>query len=219
MINPNDVNLIIFDLGGTIINDSKADYEAVRRAFLKLGWKMPVSEADYLPYIVLPSDDFYRAITPPEYRARWQEAREKVRQEYYATFMEFSTLYPGAVKTLQALKNRGYRLALYSRAISKIVVDVAGKLALTDYFVYLKNSEDDSLDKYQLAGKIIDKFNATAAIVGDSIQDIEVARETNSLSIGVLYGYGGKEPEKADITINRFEDLLDIFKRNNRGNE
>jgi beta-phosphoglucomutase-like phosphatase (HAD superfamily) len=38
MINPNDVNLIIFDLDGTIVMSQPLVYEATKRAFAKLGW-------------------------------------------------------------------------------------------------------------------------------------------------------------------------------------
>ena len=62
--------------------------------------------------------------------------------------------------------------------------------------------------------KIKEKYGGlTAAVVGDRCHDIEAARETNSLSIGALYGYGDKEPEEADIKINKFDDLLSIFDR------
>jgi len=211
MINPNDVNLVIFDLGGTLISDVKADYEAVRRAFIKLGWKMPVSFKDYGPYLVLPSEEFYKTITPPEHRARWQETRAAVHQELHASFVEYSTLYPAVAKTLKTLNNNGLSLALYSRAVSKIVTDVSDKLEISQYFCYMKTEADNALEKTGLARKIIKQFDAKAAIVGDSIQDLQVAKDTGSLSIGVLYGYGGKAPEAADFTLRKFSDLLTIF--------
>lgn len=40
MINPNDVNLIIFDMDGTIIPSLEIVYEAIKRAFAKLGWPL-----------------------------------------------------------------------------------------------------------------------------------------------------------------------------------
>ena len=212
MIRPDDVDLIIFDLGGTIISEIKPDYEAVRRAFKKLGWEMPVSEVtDFSPYMALPSNEFYQAITPPEKRARWQEAREMVRREYYATFLEFSEFYPGVKQTLASLNQRGLRLAVYSRAESRLVIDVVTKLGIEKHFIYLKQPGDDVFDKENVARKIITGFKAKAAIVGDRMLDIEVAGKTGALSVGVLYGYGGKEMGKGDFTLNRFSDLLGIF--------
>jgi phosphoglycolate phosphatase len=214
VINPDEVGLIIFDLGGTLISDVKADYEAVRRAFEKLGWRMPVgNEREYLPYMTMPSDDFYRTITPPEHRDEWQAGREVIRQEYFRTFPEFSRLYPGVIGTLKTLRGQCLHLALYSRAASKIVVDTSAKLGIDKYFDYIKTDKDDGTDKIDLARQIIIRYDVPAAVVGDSIHDIDVARKTGSLAIGVKYGYGGKEVAEADILLSRFSDLLQIFAR------
>ena len=63
-----------------------------------------------------------------------------------------------------------------------------------------------------MVGKIISKFpNSKSATVGDRIHDIEAAKENDILSVGALYGYGKDEPKKADVTINKFSDLLNIF--------
>ena len=70
------------------------------------------------------------------------------------------------------------------------------------------------MTKIELIRKIKDRFGGMeAAVIGDRIHDIEAARETGSLSIGVLFGYGKDEPEQADMTIRKFNDLLDIFDR------
>jgi uridine kinase len=87
-------------------------------------------------------------------------------------------------------------------------------LDIREYFDYIECIQENGLTKPQLVRKIREKFGGlTAAVVGDRVHDVEAARETNSLSIGVLFGYGGEEPEKADITINRFDELLSIFDR------
>ena len=91
---------------------------------------------------------------------------------------------------------------------------VMSTLDIREYFDYIECIQDNGLTKPELVRKIREKFGGlTAAVVGDRIHDIEAARETDSLSIGVLFGYGGEEPEKADITINRFDELLSIFDR------
>jgi uridine kinase len=85
---------------------------------------------------------------------------------------------------------------------------------LRDYYDYVECIEDNNLTKPELVKKIRDRFGGlTAAIVGDRVHDIEAARANDCLSVGVLFGYGGNEPEQADITINKFDDLLSIFDR------
>jgi uridine kinase len=87
-------------------------------------------------------------------------------------------------------------------------------LEIIDYYDYVECIQDNNLTKPALVRKIREKFGGlNAAIVGDRIHDIEAARETDSLSVGVLFGYGGKEPEQADLTINSFDELLSIFDR------
>ena len=106
-------------------------------------------------------------------------------------------------------------MALYSGSSGQRMDNVIGPMGIKHVFDYIKNPEDNSLNKTELAKKLIDRFKAKAAIVGDSIQDIEAARETGALSIGALYGYGGEESEQADIIIHQFEELLTIFNKIN----
>jgi phosphoglycolate phosphatase-like HAD superfamily hydrolase len=87
-------------------------------------------------------------------------------------------------------------------------------LGLREYYDYIECIEDNHLTKPELVKKIRAYFGgAKAAIVGDRVHDIEAAKGNDCLSIGVLFGYGGSEPEQADLTISKFDDLLSIFDR------
>jgi len=213
MIKPDDVNLIIFDLHGTVSDSVKSMYKAITRAYTRLGWEIFFSEKELEKYLGAPSDEYYRLITPKEKLSLWQETRKAVREESARTFKTFSQSFPGVKETLETLKRRGYRLALYSGSSGRRMDSVIAPMGIKHVFDYIKNPTDNNMNKTELAKKLIIRFDAKAAIVGDSIQDIEAARATGSLSIGVLYGYGGREPEQADITIEKFDELLTIFDR------
>ena len=64
---------------------------------------------------------------------------------------------------------------------------------------------------YNIPGFISKEIANTDIDVGDGIDDIRAAQENGVMSVGALYGYGGKEPEQADFSIKVFHDLLDIF--------
>jgi uridine kinase len=218
MIKPADVELIIFDMDGTIVPSLPAVYEAIKRAFHKLGWAVNFNAADINKFFGMPSTlgggGFYEFITPPDSHLTLTEVREKVRQEYADTFYEMAQPYPGVRKTLKTLKNRGYKLAQYTNASTTYLGMVMSTLNTKKYFDYIECIYENNLTKPELVRKIREKFDGVnTAIVGDRIHDIEAARETGSLSIGALFGYGGEEPEKADITIKSFEELLNIFDR------
>jgi HAD superfamily hydrolase (TIGR01549 family) len=219
MINRYDVNLIIFDTDGTIIPSLGLVYESIKRAFAKLGWKVNFGPEDINQFFGLPSSSdsgggLYQYIKPPESELTWSELRDKVREEYRSVFTESAQTFPGVRETLETLRTRGYRLALYSNASTQYFDIVTSSFNIQDYFDYAECVRENDLTKPELVSKIKDRFDSsTAAVVGDRVHDIEAARETDSLSIGVLFGYGGEEPERADITINSFGELLTIFDR------
>ena len=212
MINPRDVSLIIFDLDGTIAPSLEPVYEGIIRAFAKLGWPVRFRKADIAKYFGLPGGELYQFITPVEYRSQWPEVRGKIREELDATFRERAHTFPGVKETLTALRERDYRLALYSNSPVSYFNVLTESLQIRDYFDYLECIGENNLTKTQLVLKIRDQYGGlTMAVVGDRLSDIETARATGSLSIGVLFGYGQREPEWADITINTFHDLLNVF--------
>ncbi|MGD0795112.1 MAG: HAD hydrolase-like protein [Dehalococcoidales bacterium] len=218
MINPNDVNLIIFDMDGTIVPSLGPTYESIKRAFAKLGWPVTFSPEDINRFFGLTTasttGSLFEFITPPGSRLSVTEVRDRVRAEYDVTFREMARPYPGVKKTLAVLRRRGYKLAQYTNASTMYLNVIMSSLDLKNCYDYIECIQDNSLTKPELVKKIRAHFGGlTAAIVGDRIHDIEAARETGSLSIGALFGYGGKEPEQADLTINKFDDLLSIFDR------
>jgi phosphoglycolate phosphatase len=218
MIKPDDVNLIIFDMDGTIVPSLPAVYESIKRAFTKLGWAVNFSPEDINKFFGLPSivggGGLYEFITPPDSHLSFPEVREKVRQEYGDTFREMAQPYPGVKETLKTLRKRGYKLAQYTNASISYRDMVMSTLGVQEYFDYIECIHENNLTKPELVKKIRGRFGGlTAAVVGDRFHDIEAARETDSLAIGALFGYGGEEPKQADITISSFEELLDIFDR------
>ncbi len=218
MINPNDVNLIIFDMDGTIVRSLPAVYESIKRAFAKLGWSVTFSPEEINQFFGVTTastkGSLYEFIMPKDSQLSVEELRERVRNEYEGAFRDMAQPYPRVKETLETLRKRGYKLAQYTNASTMYLNVVMSTLDIREYFDYVECVQDDNLTKPALVNKIKQKFGGlTAAVVGDRSHDIEAARETGSLSIGVLFGYGGEEPEQADITINKFDDLLSIFDR------
>src|SRR4030042_1593895 len=213
MINPNDVNLIILDMDGTIIPSLPAVFESIKRAFHKLGWPVTFSPEEINQFFGVTTAStkggLYEFITPPDSQLSIPEVREKERIEYEGAFRDIARPYPGGKETLKTLRQRGYKLAQYTNASTMYLNVVMSPLGMRECFDYIECVQDNSLTKLELVKKIRERLGGmTAAVVGDRFHDIEAARETGCLSIGVLFGYGGEEPEKADITISNFEELL-----------
>jgi phosphoglycolate phosphatase len=209
-----DVELLIFDLDGTISSTTRPIYEAVKRAFNRLDLTLLLTAEEMEKYFGTPSPEFYIALTPPGSHVTWREIKEKIHEEQAETYRLFGETYPGVKETLETLRKRGYKLALFSNSTPGYFDTVIDALEIREYFDFTECIGANNLTKSELAGKIRTKFgNPGTAIVGDRVHDLEAARDNNSLSVGSLYGYGGSEPEQADFTISEFPELLDIFDR------
>jgi HAD superfamily hydrolase (TIGR01549 family) len=212
MIDPDDVNLIIFDTDGTILSTTQPVYEAIIKVFGRMNWPATFSSSDIERFFGTRAGELYKYITP--YGQSWEMTRDMVRAEYNNSFREYAQTFPGVRETLRILRRRGYSLVLYSNASPFYFDIVISTLGIGDYFDYTECVGENQLAKPELIKKIKGKFgNPVTAVVGDRHHDIEAAYETGSLSVGVQYGYGNEEPESADITITKFSDLLDIFDR------
>lgn len=214
MINPNDVEILVFDLDGTILQSEKANFEAIKKALFELGWNVTITEEDLRKHLGETSERAYKGILPPDKIPMWEELRKKVREQYVPTISNYGKAFPGVIETLKILKKRNYKLALYTNSSVQYFNVAVSFLGIKKYFDHTECVQENSLTKIELVRKIIDKFpNLDVAVIGDRIHDIEAAKENNALSIGILYGYGKDEPQKADITINKFSELLGIFDR------
>jgi len=209
MIKPSDINLLIFDFDGTLSLSDKAVLRVLKKAFCEMNLDISIGKEDVINNLGKPCKQFYESILGPSHFYLWKEISDK----YDHLIPQFETVLPGVMETLEILKKRNYRLALYSNCNPPYFDSVLHHLGLKECFDYAECNGQNNLTKAELLGKIISKFsNSKAAVVGDRIHDIEAARENNALSVGVLYGYGKNEPKKADITINKFSDLLNVFR-------
>jgi len=215
MVSADAINLIIFDVDGTLSVTIKPVYESIKRAFAILDIPFTYTEKDIEKHLGKPASEFYRELTPAGYALSWQEMRAKVAHEEQSAFSEYGKTYPGVIETLHLLRRRGYKLAVYSNSLSSYFNTVISALGIADCFDYRECVGEHNLTKPELVRKIMHRFgNPGTAVIGDRIHDVDAAKENDALSVGCLYGYGQDEPRQADITISTFKELLTVFNRN-----
>jgi phosphoglycolate phosphatase len=216
MTEPQEVDLIIFDMDGTLVSSLPAVHEALRRTCARLGWPADFAPEDIQHFFgqetASAGGGVYEFIRPANSDLTWQEVREMVRAEYNDAFRDMARTFPHVNETLEELRKRGYRLALYTNASIAYLEMVLSNLGLKEHFDYIECVQDNGLTKPQMVWKIKDEFGSSAtAVVGDRSHDYDAARKNDAVSVGVRYGYGEDEPEEADITISGFDELLSIF--------
>ncbi|MGH9712693.1 MAG: HAD family hydrolase [Candidatus Acidiferrales bacterium] len=174
---------VLFDWDGTLLNSYASDTRAYLTMFRALGvnWGVPELTRHYSPnwYRV------YRAARIP--RAKWSEA-DSLWTVAYAK--ENPELLPGARRIIQMLA-RDFELAIVTSGNRRRVRQQLRDFKLADYFSACVCSEDVSRKKphpapLNLALEHLCVEPEVCIYVGDTAEDIEMARRAGVRPIGVL---------------------------------
>jgi HAD superfamily hydrolase (TIGR01509 family) len=199
--------VILFDWDGTLLNSYASDTRAYLAMFraLEIDWTVREIERHYSPnwYRV------YRAARIP--RSKWAQADLLWRQAYAA---ESPALLPGARTALRVL-SRKYRLGLVTSGSRDRVRSQIRKFEFTGYFKACVYSEDAPKKKphpapLELALARLKAEPEECVYVGDTPEDIQMARRARVRAIGVLGPFPSAKrirAENPDVLLNSVREL------------
>jgi HAD superfamily hydrolase (TIGR01549 family) len=184
---PAPVRAILFDWDGTLLNSAESSYRCYRDLFASLG-----IDFDRERFQQTYSPDWYRtyrAVGLPE--SRWAEA-DTLWLERYA--LEESRLVPGARDALLALRERSVGQGLVTSGNRPRVSRELAALNLEDFFGAVVCADEAGSRKPHPAPLLLALARLRvhpreAAYVGDSPEDIEMARAANVFAVGVPGGF------------------------------
>ena len=200
-----NIEAVLLDWDGTLLDSFEADTAAYLRMFraLGIGWGLEELAKHYSPdwYQV------YRAARIP--RDRWREADRLWRRAYENYRPE---LVAGARQVLRRLGSR-YRLGLVTSGDSQRVISQLRRLRLTSRFAVRVCHEDTPRSKPHPAPLLaaLDRMRlapAAAVYVGDAPEDVEMARRAGVRAVGVL----GSFPTARRLRASRPDVLLDSLR-------
>jgi phosphoglycolate phosphatase len=121
-------------------------------------------------------------------------------------------LYPGAVETLEALKEAGYTLVFLSNCKRPYLEAHRRAFELDRWFSGFYCCEDYGFaPKTEIFPHIAQHFPGDYCVIGDRASDIEVAQVHHLHSIGCAYGYGRRgELDGAEVVVDGVGDLAKI---------
>jgi HAD superfamily hydrolase (TIGR01509 family) len=193
---------VLFDWDGTLLDSYEADSSAYVAMFREMGipWGLEELGANYSPnwYRV------YRAAKLP--RARW-EAADRTWRKHYANHRP--ELVAGARRVLARVAQR-HRLGLVTSGDSRRVLRQLRAFRLTRFFATRVCSDDTSQKKphpapLRLALQQMRLPPSVCVYVGDSPEDLEMARRAGVRAIAVL----GSFPTEKRLRAARPKVLLD----------
>jgi phosphoglycolate phosphatase len=228
------IQLIIFDLDGTLV-DSSADITNALNYALEPYAVQPLTVDDTIKMI---GEGITRLIEKivdsrgngvlrsavTEFRQnpqRLQDIRTDVRNrflEYYSQhIIDHTKEYPGVRETLDQLGM--YKKAVISNKMESLSRKVLDGLALSRYFDSVVGSDTTPEKKPSPLPilKVLSDLHllpAQALIVGDSNYDVDAGKAAGLITVAVTYGYRSREViAHADYVIDRMTDLAPLLEK------
>lgn len=213
------IELVIFDLDGTLVDSCEDIMQALNYCFEKKGIK-GFSKEEVKRMV----GEGVNRLIEKALKARGNTFLPKTQQEMIECFInyyrkhiaDFSRVYPHVRETLEELKE--VKKAVVSNKITELSVKSLEKLGLLKYFDFVAGSDFFSERKPSKIPIIetIKRFNTSpdkTIIVGDSEFDITAGKSAGVKTVAVTYGYREKQVLKnADFIIDKFSDLVKILR-------
>jgi phosphoglycolate phosphatase len=214
---------VIFDVDGTLV-DSAADIHAALNHGVELAGGEPVDFETARRLIGLGLErSVEKVLTDRGFRL---EGAELVRIKsactaYYDThLLERTRLYTGVAETLEALCNTGTRLGICTNKRAETTRRILSGLGILNHFGVIIARGTVAQDKPHPAPLLaaihaLEGHYSRAAMVGDTLADIECARAAGVVAIAVSYGYSDLPVSElgADTSVDVFSELFSALQR------
>ena len=182
---------IIFDLDGTLTCSGEGIMKSAVVTFEHFGLTPP-SESELLTFVGPPlRDSFLNHGIDNEHI---DEAIRVYRGRYNTVGKFENFVYDGIEALLQRLKNDGHRLFVATAKPEEVSIEILEHFGLLQYFEKVCGASPERIEKADI---IKHPLNSTpdiinAVMVGDTMTDVNGAKENNIPTVAVLWGYGDK---------------------------
>jgi phosphoglycolate phosphatase len=215
MTTPTAIDLVMFDLDGTLI-DSLDDLASATNHMLTTLGRAPATLAQVRSFVGQGARQLVARAMPDAAAAEIEQGLALFLTYNSEHIVEQTRLYPGARETLAALRAAGFTLAVVSNKNTALCRTVLKALAAEEFFTCVVGA--DSFAERKPAPeplcKVIAMCGTTAGwsiIIGDSINDIAAGQAAGVVTVGCTFGYGGlAELADADFRVDSLAELLQL---------
>ncbi len=215
------MDLLIFDLDGTLI-DSKMDLaQAVNATRANLGLP-PLDLEQVNSYVGNGAPTLIRKALGPDFSdEEIKKALEYFLEYYRGHLLDHTMLYGGMKECLDQFQANGVKMAVLTNKPVRISIEILKGLGVADHFfrVYGGNSfEQKKPDPVGVEALIAEAGvpKERTMFVGDSSVDVKTARNAGVKVCGVTYGFQPEtlNDDPPDFLVDRPDQLADVVTRN-----
>lgn len=212
-----EINLIVFDLDGTLIQSDKTIYHSALSALNELNIPYDFTETEFNSVIGHHFKDMFSSL-----RLGIKDLDEfiNVYKSYYYKFIDLSVFYPNVIEVLETLKKQNYKIALLTTKMQDQADRILSHFEIDKYFDLIMGRRKDighkpSPEPLQIICNELKTKPGNTIIVGDTDMDIQCGKNAGAFTCAVTFGYRNRdqlEKEEPDYIIDNMENLLTILK-------
>ena len=223
------VEAVIFDLDGTLAIfslDFKTLRSEVRSYLIRVGVPTSLVDVNENIFEMLKKAEIFLknggkpAVAFADVRSQVLTIAEKYEMEAAS----ITNLQVGAVETLKALKKMNLKICLCTTSSEKAVNYILKRFKIQDFFQVVVTRDNvkyvkPSTEQFEVALKALGVGPQAAVIVGDSIVDMQSAKEAKAIAVGLPTGMSTLEQLKnngANYIITSLNDLPVLIKEINK---
>jgi len=189
------VRLAVFDVDGTLVDSQDSIVAAMEAAWTAYAMTPP-PRGDVLRVVGLPLLEAVGRLAPDVPADRRQSLRERYSTEWSRMRAEgrlHEPFFPGAREVLDVLEADGWLLGVATGKSRPGLIKVLDSHGITRRFVTLQTSDlspgkpNPTMLEKAMAEAGSDR--STTAMVGDTVFDIQMARNAGTYAVGVAWGY------------------------------
>jgi HAD superfamily hydrolase (TIGR01509 family) len=222
------VDAAIFDLDGTLANfnlDYKSLRSEIRSYLLRRGVPTSVLNVNESIFDMLQKTEIYI-----KNNGKPQDSFEEIRaqalviaEKYEMEAASTTSLMPGANETLKELKLMNIKLGLCTTNSEKAVNYILKRFKIEKFFQTVIPRDrvkrvKPNVEQFELALKALGVSSESTVIVGDSMVDMQSAKELKAIAVGMPTGYSTVdqlEKNGANYIVTSLNDLPVLIKKIN----
>ena len=214
---------LIFDLDGTLVDTAPDLLGALNEVLAKAG-RRPVELADLRHLVGFGArtmmSEAYKMTGGPAEPGQIEGFMDGFLKHYRAHIADGSRPFPGVVETLERFKADGARMGVLTNKPHDLTMLLMSKLKLDRYFaaIFGQGRKPYTKPDPRIFPDVVREVGGTgtgALMIGDSVTDVQTARNGGAPVILLSYGYT-PEPAStlgADLVVDDFREVPGAVRR------
>ncbi|MCH7878347.1 MAG: HAD family hydrolase [candidate division Zixibacteria bacterium] len=206
-IKSGSINAFVFDLDGVLIESISGIVASTNYSLRSLS--LPEREqSEIVRYIGCPLPNMFAEFAPG---VDYAKIRPLFREKAMETIVPGSNLLPHARQTLQRFKGAGHKAAIGSTKIRAHIDGIMQKFSLGPLIDAIVGGDEAAAkpapDIFLLAVERMGASVESTLVIGDTINDIQAAREAGMSVVTIESGFGDREALAKNPSDYHFSDL------------